>query len=92
MDKKFRVEFMEEAAEFLDEVGEKATNKILYNIHKSQVHEDKELFKKLNTNIWEFRTLFNKTSTIDFLHFGTRQKRTRVLLFQLMESSRKLTK
>jgi len=28
---------------------------------KSQMSNDKTLFKKLNDEIWEFRTLFNKT-------------------------------
>jgi phage-related protein len=35
--------------------------KIYYNIRKAQVTNDKELFKKLTTEIWEFRTLYNKT-------------------------------
>ena len=34
--------------------------KIYYNIRKSQVINDPELFKKLNEQIWEFRTKFNK--------------------------------
>jgi len=32
--------------------------KILYNIRKSQVKTDPELFKKLTDDIWEFRTLY----------------------------------
>ncbi len=32
--------------------------KTLYNIRKSQVELDPELFKKLSDNIWEFRTLY----------------------------------
>lgn len=32
---KFRVEFLEEAKEFLDSLDEKATEKILYNIWKA---------------------------------------------------------
>ncbi len=57
---KFRVEFLEEAKEFLDEVEEKARGKIVYNIWKSQSSNDKELFKKLQDEIWEFRTKYNK--------------------------------
>ncbi len=52
---------MEEAAEFLNQIDEKARDKIIYNIHKSRVSNDNELFKKLNKHTWEFRTLFNKT-------------------------------
>jgi phage-related protein len=42
-------------------LDEKARDKILYNIWKSCSVNDKELFKKLQGKIWEFRTLFNKT-------------------------------
>ena len=61
MTQKFQVQFLEEAAEFLDSLDEKASEKIYYNIKKAQVTNDRELFKKLNNEIWEFRTLFNKT-------------------------------
>lgn len=58
---KFEVEFLEEAAAFLDHLDEKVRDKIIYNIHKARFSNDKELFKKLTGEIWEFRTLFNKT-------------------------------
>ena len=58
---KFNVEFLEEAAEFLDSLDEKVRDKIIYNITKARFTNDKELFKKLTNEIWEFRTLFNKT-------------------------------
>jgi len=59
--RKFKVQFLEEAKEFIDNLDEKAREKIIYNLHKAQVTNDKELFKKLTDEIWEFRTLFNKT-------------------------------
>ena len=52
---------MEEAANFLDDVDEKSREKILFNIWKSRQINDKELFKKLKGEIWEFRTLYHKT-------------------------------
>ena len=58
---KFRVVFLEEANEFLDGLDEKARDKVFYNIWKSRSSNDKELFKKLHGEIWEFRTFFNKT-------------------------------
>lgn len=61
MAEKFKVLFLEEAAEFLDSIDSKAREKIIFNIRKAQVLNDKELFKKLRGEIWEFRTLFNKT-------------------------------
>jgi phage-related protein len=58
---KFKVQFLEEAKEFLDSLADKPREKIIYNIRKAQITQDKELFKKLNDEIWEFRTLYNKT-------------------------------
>jgi phage-related protein len=60
-DYKFRVQFLEEVKDFLDGLDEKARDKIVYNIWKSRSINDKELFKKLQDEIWEFRTKFNKT-------------------------------
>lgn len=71
MDYKFRVEFLEEANGFLDGLEEKPRDKIFYNIWKARSTNDKELFKKLQDEIWEFRTLF-----------GTRQAKQIQLLLQ----------
>jgi len=60
-DYKFRVDFLENAKEFLDGLDEKARDKVFYNIWKARNSNDKELFKKLQGEIWEFRTKFNKT-------------------------------
>lgn len=57
---KFKVEFLEEVFNFLDKLDEKARDKILFNIDKYRVKDDNNLFKKLNSDIWEFRTLYNK--------------------------------
>ena len=46
MDYKFRVEFLQEAKDFLDSLDEKSSAKIIYNIWKSRNTNDKELFKK----------------------------------------------
>ncbi|WP_394355193.1 type II toxin-antitoxin system RelE/ParE family toxin [Nonlabens antarcticus] len=51
---------MEEVDDFLSKLDEKAKRKIIYNIRKSQVVNDSDLFKKLNSSVWEFRTLHNK--------------------------------
>lgn len=57
---KFKVIYSEEVIDFLNTLDIKARNKIAYNIEKSRYILDKELFKKLDdTDIWEFRTLFN---------------------------------
>lgn len=58
---KFRVEFMEDAKQFLDKLDEKARDKVYYNIWKARSTNDKELFKKLQDEIWEFRTKYSKS-------------------------------
>ena len=52
---------MDEAREFVSSLPEKAQKKITYNLLKVEGGEmDRELFKKLeNSEIWEFRTLFD---------------------------------
>ena len=57
---KFEVLYSEEADAFLDKQTDKVRAKILYNITKASYTNDPKLFKKLeNTDIWEFRTLFD---------------------------------
>ncbi len=55
---KFEVKFLAEAVEFLDLLDEKVRDKIIYNITKAQFSTNNELLKKLNEEIWEFRTLY----------------------------------
>ncbi|HUH32599.1 MAG TPA: type II toxin-antitoxin system RelE/ParE family toxin [Daejeonella sp.] len=58
MSKFFNVIFLDEAFVFLSNLERKHYEKILYNIRKAQTQHDPELFKKLNEDIWEFRTLY----------------------------------
>jgi phage-related protein len=60
MNYKFKVVFLEPVLEFLENLDQKAKEKVLYNIWKSRSVNDKALFKKLDGEIWEFRTLYNK--------------------------------
>jgi phage-related protein len=61
MVERFKIEILEDAADFLDNLEEKSRDKVIYNITKAKFSTDKELFKKLKGEIWEFRTFFNKT-------------------------------
>jgi phage-related protein len=92
MEKLFEIVFLEEAYEFLKGLDRKHYEKILYNIRKSQVENDPELFKKLNEDIWEFRTLYqglqyrllafwdkrDKTNTLVVSTHGFIKKRNKV--------------
>ncbi|HIR72908.1 MAG TPA: type II toxin-antitoxin system RelE/ParE family toxin [Candidatus Coprenecus pullicola] len=58
---KLKVVLMEEAAAFIAGQSVKVQQKIYYNIFKVEEGiREAEIFKKLeNTDIWEFRTLYN---------------------------------
>ena len=43
---RFKVLFLSEAREFLLELDEKSRDKIIFNIDKSKIKNDNELFKK----------------------------------------------
>lgn len=60
MDKKFEVNFLGEAIDYLESLDDKTRTKIYYNARKAQIVNDPELLRKLNELIWEFRTKFNK--------------------------------
>ncbi len=58
MNNLFEIIILEDAFEFLENLDKKHSEKILYNIRKSQIEHNPELFKKLIDEIWEFRTLY----------------------------------
>ena len=49
---------MDEAFDFLKSLDRAHYEKILFNIRKVQVDQNSTLLKKLNKDIWEFRTLY----------------------------------
>ena len=54
----FETKFLEEAEEFISELDLKMIKKILYNIDLAEQTNDPKLFKKLQNDIWEFRTKY----------------------------------
>ncbi len=60
MRQKFEVLLLGDVWDLLDTLDEKIKNKILYNIDKSKFVNDPELFKKMDDQIWEFRTKYRK--------------------------------
>jgi hypothetical protein len=57
MKSKFTIAYTEEAIEFLESLPVKAKEKVENNISKAAEFNDRELFKKIDDDIWEFRTL-----------------------------------
>ena len=58
MNQKFEVELLEEAYNFLEAIELKPRKKILQNMNRATFTNDPKLFKKLEGEIWEFRTRF----------------------------------
>ena len=56
MKEKFEVRFLDAADRFLEEIGEKAKTKLLYNIKRAKEMNDPAIFKKLDDSLWEFRS------------------------------------
>ncbi|NQW76909.1 MAG: type II toxin-antitoxin system RelE/ParE family toxin [Cytophagales bacterium] len=54
----FETKFLEEAEEFISELDLKMIKKIFYNIDLAEQTNDPKLFKKLQNDIWEFRTKY----------------------------------
>lgn len=54
----FETRFMDEANEFIAQLDLKTAKKIFYNIDLAEQTNDPKLFKKLQYDIWEFRTKF----------------------------------
>ncbi len=76
----FDIDLLPEALEFLENLDDKAREKIYYNIKKAQQSNDNELFKKLNENIWEFRTLYNSKAYRLFSFWdSTKEQKTLVI-------------
>lgn len=80
MEEKFNIDFLDEVIDFMNSLEIKPRKKIYYNLRKSQIINDPELFKKLTDNIWEFRTLFEKKQYRLFAFWDkTNKKETLVL-------------
>lgn len=56
--KYFQTIFLEEANEFISGLDSKTIKKIFYNIDLAEQTNDPKLLKKLQNDIWEFRTKY----------------------------------
>ena len=61
IEKKFNVVLYREAQDFVAQLDDKTRKKIYQTFDRASLLLDADTFKKLaDTNIWEFRTYFNK--------------------------------
>ncbi|WP_316772471.1 type II toxin-antitoxin system RelE/ParE family toxin [Pedobacter frigiditerrae] len=54
----FETRFLEEAEKFIAKLDKKTITKVFYNIDVAEQTNDPKLFKKLQNDIWEFRTRY----------------------------------
>lgn len=54
----FQTEFLKDAEDLISKLDIKSIKKVLYNIEIAEQTNDPELFKKLEDEIWEFRTKY----------------------------------
>ena len=90
----FNVIYSEESIKFLEQLPEKAKQKILFNIEKCMYgYIDNELFKKLeNSNIWEFRTLYNGIAYRLFSFWDTNKNSLVIVTHGIIKKSQKTPK
>lgn len=70
---KFDVEFLAEAYNFLQTLNIKTQEKILENIRIARFKTDPKLLKKIDREIWEFRTRYS-SKQIRLLAFWDKRK------------------
>ena len=87
----FRLVLSMEADSFLQSLPTKVSDKIRSNIRRIQKGERNiELFKKLEgTEIWEFRTLFNKTAYRLFSFWDTETETLVIATHGLIKKTQK---
>ncbi len=99
---KFEVELLPEAFAFIKKQDIKTRKKILQNLNRAKQSLDPKLFKKLNTEIWEFRTNYNgvqyrllafwdkedKVETIVFATHGFKKKTDKVAKKELLKAEK----
>jgi phage-related protein len=56
--KYFETRFLEDADKFISKLDSKSIAKVLYNVDIAEQTNDPKLFKKLQSEIWEFRTKY----------------------------------
>jgi phage-related protein len=76
----FQTRFLSEANEFIASLDPKAAKKVLYTIDLAEQTNDPKLFKKLQRDIWEFRSLYGGKQ-IRLLAFWDKTERKETLVF-----------
>ena len=98
----FDVELLPEAFDFIKSQDFKVRKKIFQNLNRAKQSLDPKLFKKLNSEIWEFRTRYNgiqyrllafwdksrETETIVFATHGFKKKTDKVAKKEIQKAEK----
>lgn len=87
----FQIVLLEEAKIFLQNIPKQAQKKVLYNIWRvTRGEKNKEIFKKLeNSEIWEFRTLYNGIAYRLFAFWDTEKETLIVATHGIIKKTQK---
>ena len=90
----FKLALLVEAQSFLNSLPQAVADKIYYNIYRVQQGErNPELFAKLDgTEIWEFRTLYNKTKYRLFAFWDTQAETLVIATHGIVKKTQKTPK
>ncbi len=75
----FETIFLEDVDKFIQTLDRKSQQKIMFNIRIAEQTNDPELFKKLNNEIWEFRTKYSGQQ-IRILAFWDKSNKSKTLV------------
>lgn len=91
--KRFELTYLPEAIIFLETIGKKAAEKLIFNISKSQEVNDAKVFKKLkNSNIWEFRAEYSNNEYRLFAFWDKRKNTMVVCTHGILKKTQKTPK
>ncbi len=79
MKRLFKVVFMEDARQFLFQLEDKIRRKVISKIDLATYTRDPSVFKKLQSDIWEFRIRFGR-SQIRVLAFWDKRNKKQTLV------------
>ena len=90
----FALVLLDEALEFLRSLPDPARDKVYYNIHRIVNGErNSEIFKKLDgSQIWEFRTLYNRMAYRLFAFWDTQENTMVVATHGIIKKTKKTPK
>ena len=89
--RKLKIILMDETKDFISGLPQAAAYKIYYNMKRlAEGERNSELFKKLEgSEIWEFRTLYNKTNYRIFAFWDTANNRLIVATHGIVKKTQK---